>query len=202
MNFNHSEFINVNTQANTVDLKEEPILRVIKAKKLAKPDENTFTKLANCNFHNGIIEVQVLSRLLPDAPDYARGFIGIAFRINEDNSAFESFYIRPTNGHTKDPIRKRHAVQYFSYPHHTFKYFRDNKITKYENSADIGLNQWITIKAEIKDETGKFYLNNNSNPILKVSSLKHGSKAQGSVGLFVDIGTEGFFKNLKIISTD
>ena len=38
----------------------------------------------------------MLSRLLKDAPDFARGFIGIAYCINEDDTKFESFYVRPT----------------------------------------------------------------------------------------------------------
>lgn len=29
-----------------------------------------------------MIEVKMLSRLLPDAPDFARGFIGIVYRAN------------------------------------------------------------------------------------------------------------------------
>ena len=48
-------------------------------------------------FSNGTIEVKVLSRLLPSAPEMARGFIGVAFRINEDSSKFESIYVRPKN---------------------------------------------------------------------------------------------------------
>lgn len=51
----------------------------------------------------------MLSRLLPDNPDFARGFIGIAFRINEDNSQFESFYMRPMNGRIDDPTRRSRA---------------------------------------------------------------------------------------------
>ena len=32
-------------------------------------DENTYAKLKDFSFHNGTIEVKMLSRLLPDAPD-------------------------------------------------------------------------------------------------------------------------------------
>src|SRR5579871_2836422 len=45
-------------------------------------DEPTFAKLTDVNFHDGTIEVNVLSKFLANAPDWARGFIGIAFRIN------------------------------------------------------------------------------------------------------------------------
>lgn len=54
------------------------------------------------------------------APDFARGLIGIAFRINNDDLTFEFFYIKPISGQTTDPFIKKHAVQYFSYPEFNF----------------------------------------------------------------------------------
>lgn len=137
---------------------------------------------------------------MPDAPDFTRGFIGLEFRINEDDSAFESFYIRPTNGQTTDLVRKQHAVQYFSYTKYNFEYFRTHHITDFEGPANIALNQWIDLRAEIKDETGKFYLNDRL--ALKVDHLKHGASPRGTIGFFVDIGTKGFFENLQITPTD
>lgn len=200
MNNDQLKVIPINTKAKLVSINHEPTLCVIKAQKLYEFDENTYAKLAGCDFHNGTIEVQVLSQLLPDAPDFARGFIGLAFRINEDDSAFESFYIRPTNGQTTDPVRKQHAVQYFSYPKYNFEYFRTHHITDFEGPANIALNHWIDLRAEIKDETGKFYLNDRL--VLKVDHLKHGASPQGTIGFFVDIGTKGFFKNLQITPAD
>ena len=82
--------------ANEV-IDNEKVLRVVKSGKINEYDENTYAKLVDSSFHNGIIEVKMLSRLLKDAPDFARGFIGIAYRINEDDTKFESFYVRPTN---------------------------------------------------------------------------------------------------------
>jgi hypothetical protein len=41
-------------------------------------------------------------------------------------------------------------------------------------------------------------LNDNPQPSLIVSDLKHGADLSGSVGLFVDVGTEGYFTDLKI----
>ncbi len=96
-----------------------------------QPDENTYLKIRDLDFHNGVIEADVCGKLLPDAPDYARGFIGIVFRASADDSEFESFYIRPTNGKDcTDPVRKAHGCQYFSYPGYTFSYFREFGITK------------------------------------------------------------------------
>ena len=61
---------------------------------------------------------------------------------------------------------------------------------------DIGLNEWIHLKAEIEGSRAEFFVNGRL--VLAVDDMKLGSEARGAVGLFVDIGTEGFFKNLTI----
>ena len=199
IDLNKDNFKAVNTAIENVKLDGQKVLRVVKANKIMEFDENTYAKLNNFKFHNGTIEVKMLSRLLPDAPDFARGFIGIAYRINDDDTKFASYYVRPTNGRKcDDPIRKNHGCQYFSYPKYTFAYFRENNITKYEAPVDIDLNEWIQLKAIIQDSVAKFYINDMENPILVVNDMKHGSDLTGSVGFFVDIGTEAFFKDLKI----
>lgn len=105
---------NVNTlKAVHTDIScEDNIIRVVKSEKINEYDENTYARVCDLHFHDGVIEVDMLSRLLPDAPDFARGFIGIAFRINEDDTQFESFYIRPTNSvnKTDDHVRIAHGV--------------------------------------------------------------------------------------------
>lgn len=177
--------------------------RVIKTRKLLDFDTNSYARLLDFSFHNGVIELDVCSRLLPDAPDYARGFIGIAFRIAEGDDRFESFYLRPTNGRDcTDPVRKKHAMQYFSFPGYTFDYFREFGITQYEAPAEFSLDEWVHIKAVVHEAHADFYLNGSDLPALSVSDLKLGPGASGSVGFFVDIGTEGFFKNLQITCAD
>lgn len=167
-----------------------------------EPDINTYAAVRGSDFHNGTIEVDVCGRLLPDAPDYARGFIGIAFRAAEDGREFESFYIRPTNGkHCNDPVRKEHGCQYFSFPGYTFSYLRQFGITEYENRADtIALNEWSHIRAVIKEEAGVFFVDGVK--VLEVHDLKHGPHARGNVGLYVDIGTDALFRNLSILFDD
>jgi hypothetical protein len=175
----------------------EDMARVSKIEKLNEDDTNTFVLVNDLEFHNGIIDVDVCGRLRSDAPEHARGFIGIVFRVNALENEFESFYIRPTNGRDcTDPIRKQHACQYFSYPGYTFSYFREFGISKYENSiSTIALNEWSHIRAKIENDNGKFYVNDEL--VLSVDDLKHGD-SKGKIGLYVDIGTDGYFKNLAV----
>ncbi|MBP6358920.1 MAG: hypothetical protein KA311_06180 [Sediminibacterium sp.] len=179
--------------------RSETVLRVVKDPRVIAVDEPTFVKIQNVNFKNGLIEVKVLSKLLPNAADSARGFIGLAFRINTDNTQFESIYIRPTNGRANVQLRRNRAVQYFSYPDFKYNVLRTIAPGMYESYADMGLNEWIQLKIEVENSQAKLYINNSKQPVLIVNDLKHGANAAGAIGLFVDIGTEGYFKDLVVI---
>ena len=197
-----SELMPVHTTLQQEVLNGETVIRVTKKDKIMQFDENTLVKVKDLDFHNGTIRVKMLSRLLPDAPDFARGFIGIVFRVNEADSEFESFYIRPTNAMTDDPVRKAHGCQYFSYPGYTFAYFREFGITEFEAPSHNGLDEWVQLTAVIRDAEARFYLNDEKDPVLTVRNMKHGQDARGSVGFFSEIGTEAFFKDLEIECAD
>ncbi|MBI5957215.1 MAG: hypothetical protein HY866_00675 [Chloroflexi bacterium] len=188
----------INTFVTADKIEGKETVRVTKDPKVKAFDEATFAKLVESDFRNGIIEVTVLSRLLEDAPDFARGFIGVAFRIDESNAKFECLYIRPTNGRAEDQLRRNASTQYFSYPDFKFDRLRKESPGKYESYADMGLNEWIQLKIEVKDEKAKLYLNGSEHPVLIVNDLKHGADPSGGIGLWVDVGTEGYFTDLRI----
>ena len=188
----------VNTFVEFDQVEGKDVVRVTKDPKVEAVDEPTFAELIGSDFKNGIIEVTVLSKLLENAPDFARGFIGVAFRIDESNSKFEGIYIRPTNGRADDQLRRNRSTQYFSYPDFKFDRLRNESAGMYESYADMGLNEWIKIKIEVKGEKAKLYLNGNSQPVLVVNDLKHGADGSGGIGLWVDVGTDGYFTDLRI----
>ena len=188
----------MHTKAQWTNLDSEQVLRVEKSGKIDRFDENTMVLIEEDQpFHNGMIEVKMRSRLLPGAPDFARGFIGIVFRAKPDGSEFESYYVRPANGNHPDPVRRAHGSQYFSYPGYTFSYFREFGIEGYEAPVNIQLDEWITLKAVIIDEKASFFVGDMEHPVLEVADLKHGANARGAVGFYVDTGTEAFFKDWK-----
>ena len=196
-------FFPVHTQIENAELAGVPALRIVKKDKLDIPDENTYAALKGVSFHNGTIEVRMRSRLLPDAPDYARGFIGLVYRAAADASEFESFYVRPANGRNcADLVRRAHGCQYFSYPGYTFRYFREFGVTACEAPVGIALDEWFTLRAVVRDEKASFYLNEGGTPVLSIPAMKHGKSARGGVGIFVDVGTEAFISNLKITLED
>ncbi|WP_175580724.1 hypothetical protein [Paracnuella aquatica] len=179
-------------------IKGKKALRVVKDSTVNEVDEPTFVRINGINFTNGTIEVKVLSRLLKDAPAYARGFIGLAFHINDSNTKYESIYIRPTNGRADDQVRRNHSIQYYSYPNYKFDRLRREAPEKYESYADMALDQWITLRVVVNGSGAKLFLNDNKQPCLVVNDLKHGANASGAIGLWVEIGTEGYFRDLKV----
>jgi len=189
---------NVSVHSSQVNIDGKTALRITKDPLVVAFDEPTFSRVKGVELENGIIEVSVLSRLLPDAPEFSRGFIGVAFRINDSNSEFESIYVRPSNGRANDQVRRNHTVQYFSFPNYKFDRLRKESPEKYESYADIGLNEWIDLKIVVKDSEARLFINGNKQPSLIVNDLKHGNNRTGAIGLWVDVGTEGFFKDLKI----
>jgi hypothetical protein len=164
----------------------------------ATVDAPTYVKLKKVNFKNGIIEVKVLSQIQNPSPfEAARGFIGVAFRIDRKDSAYESIYLRPKNGRSDNQFFRNHTVQYYAYPDYKFNRLRKESEGVYETYADIGLNEWITYRLEVTDSTAKLFINHQKSPSFIVEKMK-GKTTEGSVALWVDIGTIGYFKDLKI----
>lgn len=180
-------------------LDKKRVVKVVKDSTVKAFDEPTFVRIKDIDFKDGSIEVNLLSRLNPNAPEFARGFIGVAFHINSDNSEFECIYIRPTNGRADDQVRRNHSIQYFAYPDYKFDRLRKESPEKYESYADMGLNEWIKLRIVVSGVEAKLYLREDKHPCLVVKDLKLGSSS-GGVGLFVDVGTEGYFADLKIFN--
>lgn len=199
IDLNQKKYEAVGVFDSLIKYESEAILRVVKDPKIIAVDEPTYIKIQNIDFANGTIKVKVLSKLLPNAADSARGFIGLAFRINNDNTQFESIYIRPTNGRANVQLRRNRAIQYFSYPDFKYNVLRTIAPGMYESYADMGLNEWIQLKIEVANSHAKLFLNDDPQPALIVNDLKHGPNSAGAIGLFVDIGTEGYFKDLVVI---
>ena len=201
--FQDKSYVPVGASIGITELDGEQLIRVVKPEENTEPDVATYARLLGSDFHNGIIELDVRARLMYWADVDCRGFIGLVFRANESNDRFEGFYVRPRNGRScTEPQRRIHTMQYFSYPGYTFAYFRERGIADYEAKADIEMDEWIHLKAEVEGARARFYVNDMEAPALVVDKLFGGADARGGVGLYVDNGTEGNFKNLNVSYAD
>ena len=172
-------------------------IRVVPA---AAETEAKFVKVTNVDFVNGTIELKMAGRRLAEAGQGARGFVGLAFRVKEDHSQFECFYLRPTNGRAEDQLRRNHSVQYISFPDYPWYKLRKETPGLYETYADLEEGAWTDVKIVVEDEKARLYVHGVDQPTLLVNDLKLGDTAQGSIGLWVGPGTEAFFADLKVTS--
>ncbi|HEY0677821.1 MAG TPA: hypothetical protein VGD17_06030 [Chitinophagaceae bacterium] len=198
-----------NVTASLVQLNGEEVLKVERDLKAipfdvnrleATVDEPTYVKLKDLNFENGTIEVKMLSRIQDPSPfSNAQGFIGIAFRIDKNDSAFESIYLRPRVGRSENQMARNRTVQYFSYPDFKFEKLRKLEPGMYETTAPVALNEWIKMRIEVSGQKAEMFINDAKYSTFIIARMK-GSTTSGSVALWVDIGTEGYFKDLKVTS--
>jgi hypothetical protein len=167
--------------------------------------ENTeakFVKINNLDFKDGVIEIELAGKLAKNASEQARGFVGIAFRINNDHTKFECIYLRPTNGRADDQIRRNHSVQYISYPDFPWPKLRKEFPEQYESYVDLVPGEWTKVKIEVKGDKAKLYVHGNSQPTLIVNDLKLGADNKGSIGLWIGPGTEAHFTNLSVTKSE
>lgn len=204
---NKHEFELKNVSGSIVDFQGEKVLKIERDLKAlpfdvanlgATVDEPTYARLTNIDFENGIIEVKMLSQIQDPSPfQSAQGFIGVAFRINDDNTAYESIYLRPRVGRSDNQAARNHTVQYYAYPDYKFDRLRKEAAGMYETSAPVDINEWITMRIEVNGEKAYMYINNATYSTFVVEKMK-GKTRYGTIGLWVDIGTIGYFKDLKI----
>ena len=156
----------------------------------------SYAVVKDAKFRDGTIEVDLAGQPGAGAGSGARGFIGIAFRIQGDGS-YEYIYLRPTNGRADDQVRRNHSTQYASFPDFGFARSRQEAPEKYESYVDLQPGVWTKYKIEVDGRKARLYVNGAEQPCLIVNDMKLEPR-EGGVALWVEPGTEGYFSNLKI----
>ncbi len=175
-----------NVKAEAVNYNGKPAVRVDALPEAA--NGASYAILKGSRFHNGTIEVELAGKPGANAGAGARGFIGIAFRVQ--GNRFEYIYLRPTNGRADDQIRRNHSTQYAAYPEFDFA-------EKYESYVDLEPGVWTKYRIVIDGTKARLFVHGVAQPSLIVNDMKLGD-SEGAVALFVGPGTEGYFANLKI----
>jgi hypothetical protein len=152
--------------------------------------------LDKIRFRDGSIDVDVAGAPAKGAPEDARGFIGVAFRVQPD-SRFEIIYLRPTNSHADDQLRRNHTTQYSSDPEWPWDRLRKESPGVYESWVDMETGKWTHMRIVVHGTDASLYVNHAANPCLIVHDLKLGD-VEGAVALWMGQDTEGYFRNLSI----
>jgi len=168
-----------------------------RAVRLVESDENpaddqAVAVISGSEFKDGTIEIDVVGIPRPDAPDYARGFVGVAFRLHSAARHFECFFLRPTNSRAEDQLRRNHSTQYMSQPDYPWFRLRDESPGVYESYADLEPGAWTSVKIVVSGIQASLHVNAAAHPCLVVNDLKLGD-SHGQIALWIGGGTEAYF---------
>jgi hypothetical protein len=166
------------------------------------PDEQArleqLVSIDGVEFASGVIEAEIAGAPAPGAFEGARGFVGIAFRLQNDMKTYDAFYLRPTNGRAEDQERRNHAAQYISHPDWPWFRLRKETPSKYESYVDLVPGVWTKVKIDVRGERARLYVHGHEQPTLIVTDVKSGAHGKGAVALWVGPGTVAHFRNLSV----
>jgi hypothetical protein len=159
---------------------------------------NPLVVIDGLEFSNGVIEAEIAGAPAPDAGEGARGFVGIAFRMQKDTRTYDAFYLRPTNGRAEDQVRRNHSAQYISNPAWPWPRLRKESPEKYEAYVDLEVGVWTRVKIDVRGEQARLYVHDQAQPTLVVYDVKSGAQGRGRVALWVGPGTIAHFRNVTV----
>jgi hypothetical protein len=163
-----------------------------------QPDAELLASIDGVSFSNGVIEAEIAGAPAPGTFEGARGFVGIAFRVQPDNKTYDAFYLRPTNGRAEDQERRNHATQYISHPEWTWSRLRKETPSKYESYVDLVPDEWTKIRIEVRGQQARLYVHDQQQPALIVNDVKSGASRTGGVALWIGPGTVAHFRNVTV----
>jgi hypothetical protein len=149
------------------------------------------------DFKDGTIELDIVGMPREGAPSGTRGFVGIAFHVQDHGSQFEAFYLRFTNGRADDQLQRNHTTQYVSEPDYQWFRLRRENPGVYESYVDLEEKTWTKIRVVVAGTRARLYVNGAAQPCLIVNDLKLG-ETRGQVALWNGSDTESYFSHLRI----
>jgi len=149
------------------------------------------------DFKDGSIEVELVGSPRRGSPPDTRGFVGLAFHVQDNGARFEAFYLRFTNGRADEQLRRNHTAQYVSEPDFPWFRLRDENPGVYESYVDVEPEAWTNLRLEVTGRKARLYVNHAVQPCLIVNDLKLG-EIRGQVALWNGSDTEAYFSNLRI----
>ncbi len=149
------------------------------------------------DFEDGTIEAEIAGFPRQGAKPTTRGFVGVAFRVQDHGSRYEAFYLRMTNGRADDQLRRNHSAQYVSQPEFPWNRLRQESPSVYESYVDIDPEAWTKIKIVVSGSKAQLYANGADRPCLIVNDLKLGA-SRGQIALWTGSDTEAYFSNLTV----
>jgi hypothetical protein len=189
----------VKIQANVASYRGRHSVRIVNDDGLSTGQSGgqVLAIVKSSDFKDGAIEAEVAGFPREGAKPGTRGFIGIAFRVQDHGSRYEAFYLRMINGRADDQLQRNHSAQYVSHPDFPWNRLRQEKPGVYESYVDIVAGAWTQIKIVVSGTKAQLYVNGADQPCLIVNDLKLG-ESNGQVALWTGSDTEGYFSRLTV----
>lgn len=176
----------------------DSVRRSLEGRRIDQQQVETFAILDGTAFTDGVIDVEVAGAPAPGAQGAARGFVGIAFRMQSDLQTYDAFYLRPTNGRADDQVRRNHSVQYISHPAWPWERLRRETPERYEAYVDLEPGVWTRLRIEVRGTTARLFVHGQSQPSLIVHDVKSGAGGRGALALWIGPGTVAHFRDLRV----
>jgi hypothetical protein len=163
----------------------------------AQANLETLAIIPGIEFSNGTVEIEVSGAPGPGAATGARGFVGLAFRV-QDTTRYDAFYIRPTNGRAEDQERRNHAAQYIAHPEWPWFRLRQETPSRYESYVDLVPDEWTKLRIVVQGQRARLFVHDQEQATLVVNDVKSGANAKGGIALWIGAGTIAHFRNLRV----
>jgi hypothetical protein len=191
----------VKTLADVTTYRGRRVLRVINDDGLTATGTSAGAQslaiVKTSDFTDGTIEADVAAVPRPGAPPTNKGFVGIAFHVQDHGDRYESIYLRMASARDHDQLERNHAVQYVEQPDFTWKRLRADNPGVYESYVDLELGAWTRITVVVVGTKAKLYINGAEQPCLIVNDLKLGG-AHGQVAFWTGSNTEAYLSSLTV----
>ena len=191
-----SRLVLENVTVARVQYRGRDAVRVVMQRNAGDSPE-TMAIIPDVEFRDGVIEAEIAGVPAAGADTSARGFVGIAFRVDSSRRHYAAFYLRPTNGRAKDQLRRNHSTQYIVHPEFPWNRLRQEQPGVYESYVDLEPGAWTPIRIEVRGGTAQLFVNRSAQPVLVVNDMKN-PPVSGRIALWIDTGTEAHFSRLRV----
>jgi hypothetical protein len=197
-----SRLVLINVTATRVQYRGRDAIRVVARPATAAPGapggaQNTLAVIRGSEFRDGTVEADIAGMPAATADTSARGFVGIAFRVDSTGDRHAAFYVRPTNGRAQDQLRRNHATQYIASPDYPWFRLRKEFPGVYESYVDLEPGAWTSIRIEVHAGVARLFVNGSKQPVLIVNDMKN-PPAAGRIALWIDADTEAHFSRIPV----
>jgi hypothetical protein len=154
-------------------------------------DLPTFISLP-MGFEDVAVDVDVCSRLHDDAPPTAVPFAGLAYRLSGRDRRRGRVEVRPLNGTPEAPpnAHTRRAAEFVTSQEWPF-----DKLSPEASPEGAAPETWTRVSAYID---GTRLVAMVDGEVALVIPVNRAAALRGDLGLFVDVGTEAYFSNLRV----